>query len=500
MNKPLPQCLDLDEIADEAVGGKAQGLAELIEMGLQVPAGQYETILNVEGDAALRQAIIDCLQSLHSGRADAYNRDQAHIDETRMCVVVQRMVDAAAAGVLFTADPVSGRHDRLVIDAVPGLGEALVSGEETPDHYELNLANEIVLSELVGESPILDDACLVSMAESARHAVIQHGAHLDMEWAIDTEGRIEWLQARPITTLGGDLNDGYTPIPEDQVITRCNVGEMMPGPVCPLTFSTQGRAIEHGMQHMHVCYAGRPAITDEWTQINLFYGHMFINMSGGLESARTVSVTNAEIMAQTLCGRPIPELKDPPGKKILPLRWWGTVKFVLYCLRASKEIAEFYTRFDNFRVELKNNTLEMAQEMESKFHWLLEADEVHLRSSAYSGLMEGVIQGIVAGKERQPTPERAAELQGEAARLLAGAEGVESAVMVEQLDQVVDLIAADTSSAENFSQATPAEGLAWLRSEAAGPAAAAFKAFLARHGHRGYRGALRARKSLARRP
>ena len=363
MNKPLPQCLNLAEIADEAVGGKAQGLGELIEMGLQVPAGfvildasptaltsdlaercaaigggkvavrssaigedgesasfagQYETILNVEGEAALRQAIIDCLQSLHSGRADAYNRDQAHIDETRMCVVVQRMVDAAAAGVLFTADPVSGRHDRLVIDAVPGLGEALVSGEETPDHYELNLANEIVLSELVGESPILYDACLVSMAESARHAVIQHGAHLDMEWAIDTDGRIEWLQARPITTLGGDLNDGYTPIPEDEVITRCNVGEMMPGPVCPLTFSTQGRAIEHGMQHMHVCYAGRPAITDEWTQINLFYGHMFINMSGGLESARTVSVTNAEIMAQTLCGRPIPELKDPPGKKILP--------------------------------------------------------------------------------------------------------------------------------------------------------------------------------------
>ena len=58
-----------------------------------------------------------------------------------MCVVVQNMVDAAYAGVLFSADPVSGRHDRLVIDAVAGLGEALVSGEASSDHYLLNDEN-----------------------------------------------------------------------------------------------------------------------------------------------------------------------------------------------------------------------------------------------------------------------------------------------------------------------------------------------------------------------
>ncbi len=531
-NQASPHCLYLDEIGGEAVGGKAQGLAELTGMGLTVPkafviinatqtelpdaldeyyqsigggvvavrssaigedgeqasfAGQYETILNVSGIIELETAVKQCIDSLHSARAEAYNSDQAHLEDTHMCVVVQQMVDCYAAGVLFTADPVSGRHDRLIIDAVHGLGEALVSGEKTPDHYELDPANKLVLKELSGPSPILSDSQIQLLAEQARNAAEHHGDHLDLEWAIDQQGQLQWLQARPITTLGGDLNEGFTAIPEDHVITRCNVGEMMPGPVCPLTFSTQGRAIEHGMQHMHVCYAGRPAITDEWTQINLFYGHMFINLSGGLQAARAVSVTDAETMGQTLCGRLIPELKEPTDKRPLPLRWWGTFKFMRYCLRATKVIKEFYTRFDHFQVELKVSSLEMARELESNFHWLPEADEVHLRSSAYSGVMEGIIQGIVTGKQKNPTPEEAAALQGEAARLLAGAEDVESAVMVEQLDAVVDMIALDADEAERFRGLDADKALEWLQGDSSGEVGEAFADFLSRHGHRGYR-------------
>jgi phosphohistidine swiveling domain-containing protein len=527
-----PHIISIETISTEAVGGKARGLAELVAMGLQVPrafvivnaerdrfpldldrayaalgggpvavrssalgedgdqasfAGQYETVLDVEGEAALRAAISRCVDSLHSERADAYNDDQAHLGETRMCVVVQQMVAAASAGVLFSADPVTGRHDRMVIDAVNGLGEALVSGEQTPDHYLLDLDNQLVLSELVTDTAILTPDQISILAEQARSAVAFHGAHLDMEWAFDTSGRLHWLQARPITTLGVDLNDGYTAIDADAVITRCNVGEMMPGPVCPLTFSTQGRAIEHGMQHMHVSYARRPAISQQWTQINLFYGHMFINLSGGLAAARNVSLTNAEVMAQTLCGRPVPELREPQDKKMLPLRWWGSVKFLRYCLRASKVLAEFYSRFEHFKVTYHEDSLSMMEEMERQFPWLLEADEVHLRSSAYSGLMEGVIQGIVSGGAKNPDPEQAAALQGEAARLLAGAEDVESAVMLQQLDQVVDLIARDAEQGHWFRNCGADEGLAWLESEDAAAAGNAFREFLQQHGHRGYR-------------
>ncbi|MEP6159621.1 MAG: PEP/pyruvate-binding domain-containing protein [Halieaceae bacterium] len=528
----IPTTLSLTDLGNQAVGGKAEGLAQLTAMGLTVPAafvisnarvdiypqdlleryaalgngkvavrssasgedgeqasfaGQYETILNVEGVGALKQAISDCVASLHSTRADAYNQDQAHLEGVQMSVVVQRMVDAATAGVLFSADPVSGRHDRLVIDAVVGLGEALVSGDTTPDHYELDLDNRVTLRELVGAEAILSDTQIAQLAVEARRAVDLHGDHLDMEWAFDQDGTLHWLQARPVTTLGCDLNYGYTPIPADQVITRCNVGEMMPGPVCPLTFSTQARAIEHGMQHMHVCYAGRPAITDEWTQINLFYGHMFINLSGGLASSRYVSLTNAEIMGQTMCGRVIPELKDPADKKSLLRRLWGSLQFLRYCLRASKVISEFLQRFAQFTVELQEDSLSMQREMESNFRWLLEADEVHLRSSAYSGLMEGIVQGIVSAGNKQPSAEQAAALQAEAARLLAGASDVESALMVEQLDAVVDLIAMDTDSATRFRELPADRALDWLESEASGAAGAAFTEFLNLHGHRGYR-------------
>jgi phosphohistidine swiveling domain-containing protein len=532
VNDPTPQSLSLEDISGHQVGGKAAGLAELSAIGLSVPpafvivnarvdaypadlllryeeigggtvavrssaigedgeqasfAGQYETILNVAGETALKQAITDCVASLHTERADNYNQQRAHLQVVQMCVVIQSMVQATSAGVLFTADPVSGRHDRLVIDAVAGLGEALVSGEVTPDHYELDPGNTLVHQDLAGDGPILSREQICLLAEGARRAVAAHGSHLDMEWAFDERGNLEWLQARPITTLGCDLDYNHTPIPADDVITRCNVGEMMPGPVCPLTFSTQGRAIEHGMQHMHVCYAGRPAITAQWSQINLFFGHMFINLSGGLASSRYVSLTNAEIMAQTLCGRRIEQLKDPADKRPLPRRWWGSFKFIQYCLRATRVIAAFDQRFHQFQLQFHEDSLRMQAELDSKFHWLLEADEVHLRSSAYSGLMEGIIQGIVSGKNKKPKQEETAALQAEAAQLLAGASDVESALMVAQLDAVVDLLAGDEPGALQFRQWSSADALAWLQSEQSGSVGTAFTAFLDRHGHRGYR-------------
>jgi pyruvate,water dikinase len=450
-------------------------------------AGQFKTFLNVQGETDLRQAIADCVDSLSGHAARAYGHERGGDGPETMCVVVQAMVAPQAAGVLFSADPVSGRHDRLVIDAVMGLGESLVSGEATPDHYVMNPDNAVVRQELVGEVSILAPEQLRSLARGARLAARHLGNPVDMEWAIDEEGSIQWLQARPITTLGGDLNADFTPISSGDVITRCNVGEMMPGPVCPLTFSTQGRAIEHGMQHMQVCYGGRSAITLEWTQINLFFGHMFINLTGGLEASRFVSITNAETMGQSVCGRVIPELQDPPNKKSVLRRLVGTLQFARYCLRATKAIAEFDSRFRHFHIRYCDDSLGMVAEMERQFPLLLEADEVHLRSSAYSGVMEGVVQGVVVSRDRDRDSDRVTAQQAEAARLLAGASHVESAMMVEQLDEVVDTIARDRVQAEKFRSASAVESLGWLQGLDSGAAGIGFRSFLRHHGHRGYR-------------
>ena len=102
-------------------------------------AGQQDTILNVTGTAELIAAIETCWDSLHSDRATAY-RDARQIDHqtVRMAVVVQRMITPTVAGVLFTANPLTGRRDEMAVDAAAGLGTTVVDGAATVDHYVLD--------------------------------------------------------------------------------------------------------------------------------------------------------------------------------------------------------------------------------------------------------------------------------------------------------------------------------------------------------------------------
>jgi pyruvate,water dikinase len=100
-------------------------------------AGQQETYLHVRGADAVRDRVRDCWASFFSERAIFYRQRKGSLDDLGMAVVVQRMVRADVAGVLFTCDPVHRRRDRMVVEAVFGLGEAAVSGAVTPDHYVL---------------------------------------------------------------------------------------------------------------------------------------------------------------------------------------------------------------------------------------------------------------------------------------------------------------------------------------------------------------------------
>src|SRR5690606_14685796 len=94
-------------------------------------AGQQETYLNVKGTDAVLEAIGACWASFFTPRALFYRARHGALDDLEMAVVVQEMVSADKSGVMFTIDPVSGRRDRVVIEAVLGLGEGLVSGEIT---------------------------------------------------------------------------------------------------------------------------------------------------------------------------------------------------------------------------------------------------------------------------------------------------------------------------------------------------------------------------------
>jgi phosphohistidine swiveling domain-containing protein len=185
-------------------------------------AGQQDTYLNLVGEEAVLDAVRRCWGSLWTERAIAYRRrQQIESSNLRIAVVVQRMVDAEFAGVMFTAHPVTGARDEVVIDASPGLGEAVVSGLVTPDHYVLDTRGQIregtpgqrevvIHSATDGgvthstdtdtEPATLPDAVLTELAAQGRKVAAHFGRPQDIEWAY-ANGQIWLVQARPMTAL-----------------------------------------------------------------------------------------------------------------------------------------------------------------------------------------------------------------------------------------------------------------------------------------------------------
>src|SRR5215218_6936838 len=170
-------------------------------------AGQQDTYLNVAGIDDVLDAVHRCWASLWTDRAVAYRAAQG-IDGSgvALAVVVQRMVDARSAGVLFTADPVTGRRRQAVLDAAPGLGEAVVSGAVDPDHFVVDTETRRILDRRRGapadeREVSLTDTEVIALASLGDRVEEAFGSPQDIEWAVDAEGRLWLTQSRPITTL-----------------------------------------------------------------------------------------------------------------------------------------------------------------------------------------------------------------------------------------------------------------------------------------------------------
>ncbi|MFS8099652.1 pyruvate, phosphate dikinase [Lentzea alba] len=254
----IPLILPLDDPRADlaAVGGKGASLARLVAAGLPVPfgfclttrayrersmegvleafrqlggpvavrssataedlpglsfAGQHDTVLNVD-EAGLFDAILKCWDSLQSARAVAYRENNGIVD-AEMAVVVQRMAPADVSGVLFTADPVTGRAEP-VINAVRGLGEALVSGEADSED-------------------LLSAAQRASLSALGERIEALHQTPMDIEWAL-VGSEFQILQARPITSLRVEWNDT---LDGDYLWSNGNVGEAIPEIMTPVTWS-----------------------------------------------------------------------------------------------------------------------------------------------------------------------------------------------------------------------------------------------------------------------
>ncbi|MFN2323840.1 MAG: PEP/pyruvate-binding domain-containing protein [Trueperaceae bacterium] len=200
-------------------------------------AGQHETILGVVGLDAVLEAITRTWASLQSDVALAYRRDHGlPEDGLALAVLVQQLVVADASGVAFSVDPVSGRRDRMIVNATWGLGESLVAGHVTPDGWTLdkedlrvvearpsakdkmtvlteNRTVELAVPTFLRERPALTDADLAAVAELTRDLEVHQGWPVDVEFAL-ADGELFLLQCRPVTALP-DPAPGSLAAPDD---------------------------------------------------------------------------------------------------------------------------------------------------------------------------------------------------------------------------------------------------------------------------------------------
>ncbi|HKF35968.1 MAG TPA: PEP/pyruvate-binding domain-containing protein, partial [Ktedonobacteraceae bacterium] len=269
-------------------------------------AGQQETYLNLRGEALVLDAIKRCWASLWTARAIGYRaRSGIAHEEVSLAVVVQELVPADAAGILFTANPLTGERDQVMINAAWGLGEAIVSGQVTPDTVVVDRASGMIIAQQISEKevmtvctsdgtreePVPSDKRMRTVLTAAQAAELArigerieklYDQPLDIEWALD-HGRFFIVQARPITALpkttaGPQVTrtgEWELPRPKGKYL-RASVIELLPDPLSPL-FATLGLpAWNRAMYRFAQAVGMGTLVSDVLTTIN---GYAFYDAS-----------------------------------------------------------------------------------------------------------------------------------------------------------------------------------------------------------------------------
>jgi pyruvate,water dikinase len=274
---PIPQAIEqeiltayrrLCEAGSDRVAVRSSATAE--DLPEATFAGQQDTYLNISGEPSVLKHVKSCWGSLWTARAVAYRaKQETSMEGLAMAVVVQQMARAEAAGVMFTANPVTGNKDEIVINAAWGLGESIVGGNVTPDNIVVDKATCKVKTIAVAEKTVmtfetadgteekevdaalrnqrvLDDEAVARLAEIGRRIEQHYGSAQDIEWAVIKGGQFAMLQARPIRGLDV-LDDVAVGRQEEiarlrqiagtrrQVWVAHNLGETLPTPT-PLTW------------------------------------------------------------------------------------------------------------------------------------------------------------------------------------------------------------------------------------------------------------------------
>src|SRR5918995_3886149 len=251
-------------------------------------AGQQDTYLNVRGPEALLEAVKNCWASLWTARAMAYRARQGIDPETvSLAVVVQRMVEAEAAGVMFTANPANGRRNEAVVSPAWGLGESVVSGQVTPDSIVVDKDSGRVISrdtvdkevmtvntdsgteerpvpEARRREEVLDDETVAELVSYGVRIEDHYDMPQDIEWAF-SDGELFILQSRPITALPEPMADPPTDwsVPDPKAMyARASIVEQMPDPLSPLFADLIEGAVVRSLRKLMDEFQGRQVLRE----------------------------------------------------------------------------------------------------------------------------------------------------------------------------------------------------------------------------------------------
>lgn len=244
--EPVAEALrtGLDLLGEGPLAVRSSGVAE--DLPGASFAGQYTTVLGVEGFEAVADAVRECWASAFRPHLMRYQAARGLVGHP-VAVLIQHLVDADAAGVAFTANPVTGNREETVVSAVRGLGERLVSGQASPDEWVVRGRQASHLS--TPEDALSPDQVL-AVAGLARRVEAFFGSPQDIEWAF-RKGELYLLQARPITALAGEGAgaEGVRDItPPPGFWQRAD--SHYPRPLSPFAASVLLPAANHGFRRM----------------------------------------------------------------------------------------------------------------------------------------------------------------------------------------------------------------------------------------------------------
>ena len=489
-------------------------------------AGQMDTFLNIQGFENIIDAVRYCWSSSVSYQVVDYRRQNGQDLIESMGVVIQEMVDADVAGVLFTNDPITGDESKMCINATYGLGESVVSGKITPDSIVIKRKADGVLEietitigdKLIqvtsqhekGEMKTAEnntdtDKKNMCLKKNDVYRICKQGLEIesklnsaqDIEWALSKD-TLYILQARPITTFGMDADEEFihefdSPlVSNSMLLTTANVQEMMPGAVSTLTSNFFGAACERSLKLGYHRRLGIKFPVHVTTSMFTFSGIPMLNLTPvGATTINSISgaksKTNAEIfvVGQSVKEHTLEMIRNYYGRQLSNSKI--ICKFIAQLLlenKADSQLFEYYKNIaDTYEIgDGKETAKELYDCIDRKITDYFEMWHAYVYKSRQSSTWSGIVMAVLKGKSEDMSIENLADV----ASILSECKDVYSAEVPLAIKRLAKLIA-DSDSKDLFLDMTGKECASLLKNSENKEISEEFARFMQRHGHRGIR-------------